>query len=627
VSQQKLELRRALVLKRLPERRELTFELTAIAAGVTEDLVAYVLDPRGGAILATDEARAQALDRSLFDWVGPGNAAPIDDQIAALVAGPILGKGRELSPLLLRHRFSPRADDAVALAIASLEKSAQPGALEALFADAGPDADVLALSTVQCGRVLAWNPPLLAAPIAETIVDALLELLAPTRPRPLLDLAARALGPIAAAGAMPGASAQASTLRERIIRRARAGLDGPARPASFAAEVAGIERNRWLDQPLREVAAASAYILGAAAPLDREAFVGYRAHVLEHADAADLMQPFVDGLVALPHVPALCELAMELVEAGQGEAALMLASQLPLDDLGEFLVAALDAPAAAHRALAAAAVELIQYPDADAALAARLSDPSPEVTAAAARALIGRGRRDLVARHSAREVQAARRAVVLASLGELSVPVIGELVRGALAQLDASGEEVAPSPVTRLVGEALLTSVAGLEVAADLIGGVPEAAGLLALAGMTERDVAVTAPPHVRALFADACYRVTSDEELEALALHLLARVSSGDAELAQLIAAKLGATSGYAGTYLGALGELRVATPETAAAIAPHVAPQSPIGARVVAAAICGRALPPDHPAWADVRELLTLGTIARAAAWSALRDRARRN
>jgi hypothetical protein len=514
----------------------------------------------------------------------------------------------------------------VALAVAALEKSAQAPALEALLSDAGPDADVLALSTVQCGRVLAWNPPLLATPVAEKIVDALLELLAPSRPRPLLELVAAALGPIAAAGALPGAAAGAVTLRERILRRARAGLESPAKPSSFAAELAAVERNRWLDEPQREIAATCAFILGVAAPIPRDEFVAHRAPIL---DNPDLMQPFVDGLVALPHVPALGELAMELVDAGQGEAALALASEVPLDELGDFLVATLDAPSAAHRAMAVAAVELIKHDDADAALAGRLSDPSPEVTAAAACALLARGRRDLVGRHSAREVQPARRAAVLASLGELSVPVIGELVRGVLVDLETGGAELGPSPVTRLVGEALLTSVAGLDVAADLIGGVPEAAGLLALARVTERDIAVTAPPGVRARFADACFRVpdtVDDEELEALALYLLARVSAGDSELASVLAERLATTTGSAASYLAALGELRVATVQTGEAIAPHVAATSPIGARVIAAAICGRALPADHRAWADVRELLSLGTIARAAAWSALRDRARR-
>ena len=588
-----------------------------VSGEAAELLVAYALDPRGGAILATDEARAKLLDGPLFDWVGPGNAAPVDDRVAAIAAGPILGSGGALSPLALKHRFAPRADDAIAAAVAATNHGAQ--VLEQLFADEGPDPGPLALSTVQCGRVLAWSPELLAAPAAEKIVDALVALLVPQRPRPQLELVARALGPIAGAG---------HPLSERVLRRARAGLDVAATPSSFSAELAGVDRNPWLDQPARECAAACAYLLGLAAPRDREAFGAYRAAVLDRPDAGELMAPFVDGLVAAAHVPALTELAMELVDAGQAEAALQLAAELPLDDLAGFLVSALDAPAAAHRAMATAAVELLDHDDVDAALAARLTDPSAEVCAAAARTLLARGRRDLVARHSAREIQPQRRAVVLASLGELGVPVIGELVRGVLAEMETAGEDVGPSPVTRLVGDALLTSVAGLDTAADLIGGVPEAAGLLALAGLPalERDVAVTAPPQVRARFADACFRVAGDPELEALALHLLARVSAGDAELAKVIAEGLAHTDGNAATYLGALGELRVATAETAAAIAPHVAPDSPIGARVLAAAICGRALPADHPAWAHVFELFELGTFARAAAWSALRDRARR-
>jgi hypothetical protein len=91
------------------------------------------------------------------------------------------------------------------------------------------------------------------------------------------------------------------------------------------------------------------------------------------------------------------------------------------------------------------------------------------------------------------------------------------------------------------------------------------------------------------------------------------------------VIADALAETDGYAANLIAALGELRVATPRTAAVLAPLLAADQPIGNRVIAAAVCGRALPRDHAAWADVRELLKLGTIARAAAWAALRDRAR--
>jgi hypothetical protein len=92
------------------------------------------------------------------------------------------------------------------------------------------------------------------------------------------------------------------------------------------------------------------------------------------------------------------------------------------------------------------------------------------------------------------------------------------------------------------------------------------------------------------------------------------------------VIADALVADDGFAGNLVGALGELRAPTAGTAKALAPLLDPGAAIGARVACAAVAGRALPADHPAWSAVRELLQLGTIARAAAWSALRDRARR-
>jgi hypothetical protein len=178
----------------------------------------------------------------------------------------------------------------------------------------------------------------------------------------------------------------------------------------------------------------------------------------------------------------------------------------------------------------------------------------------------------------------------------------------------------------------LLGSIDGLETAANLIGGVPESAALIALAASIEldRDVGVLAPPAERAHLASVVLRVagagSDDPELAALALFLLARVSAGDAVIADVIADALARTEGHAANLVAALAELRVPTPKTAAALAALVASDQPIGARVVAAAACGRALPHDHEGWRDVRELLELGTFARAAAWTALRDRARR-
>ena len=627
---------------RIPLAIPVTAELAAgpiPSTDAVEILTAYLLDPKANAILALDEPRARWLDGPLFRWIGPGNAIPIDDQVAALAAAPLLAGGGVLSPLVGGHRFSPRADDAVALAISMLDLPIQAGALEKLFADPGPDPDRLALSVIQCGRALAWSPHLLEWPIAEQVVDALIALLHPNRPRPLLDLVARVLGPIAM---RPG------PLPDKVRSAARAGIEGVAKkqPRSFMAEVAAIRDHdilgRYRELPARELAAACAYILGFASPRERDAFIDHRSTVLDRPDGEDegLLVPFVEGLIASAHIPALSELVSGLLEGelGAQNMALSLAATIPLDPIRDELVAFLDAPDANQRALATGAVELLDSNedlDIDRALALRLSDPSPEVAAAATRSLLARNRRDLIGKHSAREVNPVRRAVMLAGLGELAVPIVGELVRGSLADLNrvdpavADAEEDTASPVVQLLGDALLCSVAGLDVACDLIAGVPEAAGLLALVAVdTDRDAGVLAPPGGRAKLAAVIAELgSSDEELASLASYLLARMSAGDETVATTVADMLVKTTGYAATLVAALGELRVTSAETGAALAPLLAPDQPIGGRVVTAAVCGRALPADHPAWAHVIELLELGTFARSAAWSALRDRARRS
>ncbi|MBA3452501.1 MAG: hypothetical protein H0T42_05320 [Deltaproteobacteria bacterium] len=615
-------------------------------ADATQMLATYLLDPRAGAMLATSEDLATWFESPLFAWVGPGNAAPLDDLIAALIAAPVLGRGAALASVLTAGRFSPRADDLVALAICSLDLPAQATALEALFADAGPDHELLGLSVVQCGRVLAWAPHLLEWPVAETIVKALLARLGPATPKPLLDGISRALGPIAM---RPG------PLAETIRTAALAGLEAltqmtnPGKSGSFLDQVTTIgktrtlpDQDRWMSQPRREVAHACAYILGVASPLERTAFSSYRDRVLDRPEADGLFLPFVEGLIAGAHIPAVGELVQGMLAASDAEAAagLGLAAALPLDSISHLIIAHLDAPQISLRTLAVAAAEILASTedlDVDASIAMRLGDPSPEVCAAATRSLLARGRRDLLGKHSARDPHPVRRAVVLAGLGEVSVAVIGELVTGSLARLDDVNTETEPTsededvtPVTKLLADSLLCSVKGIEVACDLIGGVPDSVGLLALACLpgTQRDIGILAPPGPRTALARVTIDIAQadDAELGALALYLLARMSAGDETIAEVVSDALAATDGWAQNLLAALGELRVASERTGAALAPFLGPDSPIGARVAATAVSGRVLPADHAAWAHVRELLELGTIARAAAWSALRDRARR-
>lgn len=609
-------------------------------------LAAYLLDPRGGAILATNEERATWLDSPLFSWVGPGNAAPLDDQVAALIVAPVLGKGAALAPILTTSRFAPRADDLVALAVCSLELPAQATALEALFADLGPDPELLALSLVQCGRVLAWSPHLLEWPIADKIVTGLLARLEPGSPKPLLDGIAQALGPIAARPGPLGEKTRAAAIAglEALTKMMSVGQSG-----SFLDQVTAIgktrtlpDQDRWMSQPRREVAHACAYILGFAAPVERGEFVAYRDRVLDRPEADALFLPFVEGLIAAAHTPAVAELVEGMLGGTDAEVAtgLGLAAVLPLDSLAGEIAAQLDAATASNRALATAAAEGLLSTvdlDIDAAIAMRLGDPSPEVCAAATRSLLARGRRDLIGKHSARDPHPVRRAVVLAGLGEISVPVIGELVRGSIGRLediDTATEEPSDeddvTPITRLLADSLLCSIKGLDVACDLIAGVPDAAGLLALACLpgSERDIGILAPPGARTTLAQVTVELAQGggQELGALSLYLLSRMSAGDETIAEVVADALIADDGWAQNLLAALGELRVASERTGAALSPFLGPDSPIGARIAATAICGRALPADHAAWQHVRELLELGTIARAAAWSALRDRARR-
>ena len=648
------DVRRALAL--LPDARqhELARPFAELAAAselptseLAQLLLGYLFDRNASAILATSESRATWITGPLFVAVGPGNGAFANDVIAALIAAPILAKGGALSAAALEHRFAPRADDALALAVSALPADHRASVLEALFEPVG-DPDRQLLATVQCGRVVAWSPALLETPIGARVVAALLELLSAAQPKPLLDEVARALGPIAAS---------TGPLALRVRDAAFAVIDAATQPypSSFAAEVAAIgktrmvpDQDRWLSLAAREAAAAAAYILGVAAPLEREAFAAHRALVLDRPDPSGLFEGFLAGLVAGAHVPAATELAATLLQAG-GEASAMaftLAAALPLDGLRDELVAELDSASVDRRALACSAVELLAGAElegepghastVDRALASRLGDPSPDVAAAAAHSLLARGRRDLIAEHAEREPHPLRRAIANAALGDLSVPVIGELVRAVLGAGDPEGPEgEAPgvSPLTRLTTECLLATGEGLEVLAELIAGIPEAAGLFALAVIdgvaAERDIAVLAPPGPRARLATAALGIATEPEagaeLGTLALGLLAHVSAGDVTLADVIADALAETDGYAANLIAALGELRVATPRTAAAIAALVAPSQPLGARIMAASVSGRTLPHDHAAWSDVRALLGLGTVARAAAWAGLRDRAR--
>ena len=101
--------------------------------------------------------------------------------------------------------------------------------------------------------------------------------------------------------------------------------------------------------------------------------------------------------------------------------------------------------------------------------------------AAATRTLLARGRREVIARHSAKEPHRARRAIVLAGLGDLSVPTVSDLAAGTLAGLEevdttqaADDGDAEVTPVMRLIADSLLSTLRGLELTTDLLGGVQD---------------------------------------------------------------------------------------------------------------------------------------------------------
>ncbi len=281
---------------------------------VIDHLRAYLFDRRARPL-------AHDVTGPLFAPV-PGGVAPIDDRIAAILVAPTVGLAQ-----LLIHRWSPRADDLVALVVAHQPLPAQPAVLLQLAVDLGPDPDTLALSTLQCGRVLAWAPHLLEWPIAEELVGALLALFDPDRPEPLIALAARALAPLAA---------RRGPLPELVRSHAHAALSrGPA------------------------LAGAGAYILG---------FAGDPAGALE--------ETFLDGLVAAANVPRISDLVATGLAEGDEVAALGLAARIPLDPLAAVLRAAQDDPDyGALAALACAQLEGASEPPL-VALPAPPPDPS-----------------------------------------------------------------------------------------------------------------------------------------------------------------------------------------------------------------------------------------------------------
>jgi hypothetical protein len=613
-----------------------------------EALMRYLLDPLGRAILGVDDELAAWIAGSpLLRPVGPGAAAPLADDLAAVLVAPMLARAGELPEVLWRWRWSPRADELIAATVCALEPAAGQAALGRLLAP-GPDEERVHQAALQAGAALVWCPHLHGTPEASAVVDALTPLLDRSSPRPLLAAVAAVLGPIARARSPLG-----ERVRFHAFARLRNAIDAITAPAAapagggFSAQLAALdapadgELERAKRMPDWEAAEHAAHILGAASPGAGEPWSDWLERVLKLFGDLPLLAAFLDGLVTTGDGSAVAELVGTLARGDDDDRALAadLATLIPVDDAADSLRALLADPREDVRATAIDGLALIAAGGDAAALAAieqMLADPAPEVAAAAALALVEHGHGARLREH-ADDPSPVRKAAIRAAAGADDTETVGELTLALVAQLadDDRREGVDGSPLLRALRAAIFTTPAGLLRCAALLGGIPESLPVVAFAAPRDdgESAGVVAPPDgvaaIEAALADVIGGgdggAVHDSEEAALALGLVAALSCGDEALAARVAAALEATDGNAGPLVGALAELRVRSVPGAAALAPLLAAGQPLAGRVLAAAAAGRVLPADHPSWADVAALLELGTLARAAAWTSLRDRVR--
>ncbi|HTJ45147.1 MAG TPA: HEAT repeat domain-containing protein [Kofleriaceae bacterium] len=602
-------------------------------------LAAYLCDPLARAVASVrSDAEDAWLRGPLFRPIAARHFAPISDDVAALLCAPMFSSEGRISGALDRWRFSPRADLAIACAVSALDAPAAEAELARLASSPGRDEARLHLALVQAGRALGWTSQAWDRPIATELVDRLLALLDPSSPGPLLHEVGRALGPIAKVAAPLGARVRERAAR--VLRETIAKIRDPRAGASFLDEVRDLARPRavpdqdkWASLPARRVVETCAMLLGYGAPQEPARFAPYQDAIL--ADMPELVfGPFLDGLIAGASTAPLGALFEALNAGGPDDRAIALdlAGRTPIDGGAASLLRALEDADGGVRGLAVAAVAWLDGDAATDALARRLDDPEPEVAARAARALVDRGELARVTAVARRGDATTGRGAALALIaGDLGTRTVSTLVNSAIAALDSEhGAELLPDSVMMdVLGDALFGSEAGLATCANLVAAAPAALPVVALVAAHDPDehgYGFSVPPDGgRELATELFTIVEQGGEAEAQALVILARLFCGDRGLVAPLARALDRTDGWADHIVSAIAELRVRDPAFSRALTPLLADRDHIGARVLAAAAAGRALPVDDPAWSHVDELLSLGSIAGAAAWSALRDRVR--
>jgi hypothetical protein len=611
-------------------------------AALEQRLADYLLDPSGRPLVARSDEDAAALGDCLYlRPTAPRNLVAVGDEVVAVVAAPRLIDHDGLGERLLARRFAPRADDAVAAAVAALSSEAAGKAVVQLALRPGPDEDRLHLALLQAGRALAWRPELLGVDGVSELVAALLGLLVRERPRPLLDHLAVVLGALAASPTSAGRQ-----VRETVVARfteARERITARRTGASFLGELEALDRPRTLPDedyyttlPDRQVAEVGARILGRAAEhADRDGFVALQALVLDGELGNSLLPSFVDGLIAAAAIDPLGELVAHLVASPDLELrllALQIASQLPLDACAEACLDCLEDGRAQVRIAATHAAVLLEPEVAVPALATRLDDPQPDVCAAAARALVMLGQHALIeARQMPGELAIGhtreRAAATRAALGDTSTDVVATLLPLAAEAVERAAEqEPTPALVTAL-GDVLRGSADGLRVAAEIIAEIPDALPLIAVALIGDDDVtAVVLPGDLRVELQRVLDPIIdAGEDRGMLALEMLSRFSLGDAPLLERIIDIGLRDEGYAGQILGSLALVKRRSPRVGAFLGPILRDREHLPAAVTAAVVAGFVLPEADPLWAEVSDLYGLGTLATAAAHTALVNRVR--
>ncbi len=601
-------------------------------ADVEQRFADYLLDAGGGPLLADESWLAHSL---LLRRIAPGNALPISDEIAAIVAAPRLVENGQLSERARTARFATRADDAIAAAIAMLAPDAATAAIRQLAAQHGPDEELLHLALLQAGRALAWRPDLHDG--AGELVAALLALLERTSPTPLLAALAPILGALCAS---PGGKRTRETVLARL-REMRRRIEERRGGASFLGEFRALDRPRALADedyfvtlPDRNVAEAAARILGRSAEhLDGADFVALQTEVLEGELGSTLLPAFVDGLIEAAAISPLAELVGHLLVAPDEETrllALQIAAQIPLDACADACLACLDDDRAHVRTRAIRAASLLDPARAVPALVARLDDPEAQVCAAAARALVDLGQRDRIeVRRMPGELAVGktreRTAAARGALGDTSLEVV--LVLLPLVETEAESKPTDEAPLVAALGAILCSSPDGLRLAASLVRDIPETLPLIALAlagGDEAPSVALAADLHAE-LARSLDPIIEAGDEPGMLALELLSRFSLGNAALLDRIVDANGAHAGHAQQILASLAHVRRRSDRAASVLAPWLESREYLAATMVAAAVAGVVLPATSPLWRHILELYELGSIASATAYGALASRAR--